>query len=502
MRGKISFRAVLVLLTALAVAGIAAEPARAAVPVTIVNAGFEDPVYADGDWGNVIPGWDNFNNASGDIGEWNVQVADYPAEAPEGSNVAWIWNAGANTGTSQVLSGATGRLELDASYSMSFYVGYANGYADGGYQVQLLAGGTVLAQDDNTVPLTQGTFSLAGFSYTYDVADGALVGEPLEIRVLSKGLAGGEENEFDDIVMNATYAHPIAYSDPYTVLVDTGSLGLDGSASLPTDGSSISLYEWDLDDDGTYDVTGATPAAIDYATLTGTYGMVLGDNTVKLRVTDGTAQTVVNSTIVTLMQPTTTYIGGNSTKNESWNIEGNWDSGIPTGPIDAIIPAGKYVTVLSASTPTYTGDLTINENATLQIGYIKETHFPQAVNALGTPGSTTIHMYAGTLINNRLPGTLTVPAIELHGDATVRLGSSTKFARVPEFRLRHRRPLFVHDPGKERVSCLSDNGQHVRRADRRSPGRQQLRHPRQRHRLAGVRGCDDSRLPRQRNGLR
>jgi len=32
--------------------------------------------------------------------------------------------------------------------------------------------------------------------------------------------------------------------------------------------------------------TGATPTAIPYATLTGTYGMAVGPNTIKLRVTD------------------------------------------------------------------------------------------------------------------------------------------------------------------------------------------------------------------------
>ena len=78
---------------------------------------------------------------------------------------------------------------------------------------------------------------------------------------------------------------------PYTVLYG-GTLALNGSGSIPSIGQSITSYEWDLDDDGDFDesVTGATPAAIPYATLTAApptgHGMAEGVNTIKLRVTD------------------------------------------------------------------------------------------------------------------------------------------------------------------------------------------------------------------------
>jgi hypothetical protein len=123
---------------------VAGSAAWGEVPVTIVNAGFEDPVLADGDWTSYATGWDSFEG--GDIGVWNVTVA----------------------------------------------VGNSLSYAGlPGYQVQLLAGGTVIAQDDDSLAIPEG--------------------------------------EFDNVVMNAAYAHPVAYGNgPYDVTID-GWLTLDGN---------------------------------------------------------------------------------------------------------------------------------------------------------------------------------------------------------------------------------------------------------------------------------
>ena len=146
-------------------------------------------------------------------------------------------------------------------------------------------------------------------------ASGASVapGQKLEIRLVNMGISPGGTGQdhyvmYDNVSLMATYAHPIAApGGPYAVL-SIGSLTLNGSASLPSEGQTItdpSGYEWDLnvnDNGGVFnaDVTGVSPAAIPYATLTGTYGMAPGDNTIKLRVTDSAAKTSTNSTTVTL----------------------------------------------------------------------------------------------------------------------------------------------------------------------------------------------------------
>jgi hypothetical protein len=287
-----------------------ATPARGTVPIPITNAGFENPVVSvEGDYTGSIIGWSVVNG--GGIGVWNVETTDYPAQAPEGFNVAFIYNATGVAGCSQVLSGAIGQFQADASYTLTVKVGDSLGYAFPGYKVQLLADGTVLAEDDNTLaPITNGTFATSTVNYTYNAGlHAALVGKPLEIRLLSKGLIAGEnEVEFDNVQLSATLANPIANpGGPYSML-SIGSLALNGSGSLPADGQTIadpSGYEWDLntnDNGGNFnaDITGAMPAAISYATLTGIYGMTPGENTIKLRVTDAAAKTSINSTTVTL----------------------------------------------------------------------------------------------------------------------------------------------------------------------------------------------------------
>ena len=97
-------------------------------------------------------------------------------------------------------------------------------------------------------------------------------------------------------------ANPLAVSGgPYKVLIGQ-TLSLNGSASQPSFGETITTYEWDLNNDNTFgDVTGATPPAITFATLTGTWGMLQGLNTIKLKVTDSASKTSIFSTTVELV---------------------------------------------------------------------------------------------------------------------------------------------------------------------------------------------------------
>jgi hypothetical protein len=149
---------------------------------------------------------------------------------------------------------------------------------------------------------------------------------------------------------------------PYTVLYG-GALALNGSASIPSEGQSITSYEWDLDGDGSFDVsiTGATPAAVSYAALTG-YGMAEGANTIKLRVTDTAGKTSTVEGTVNLGGPMVIYepfadsdpILGTNTSG--WGLSGTWtaqsswavDSGsIPWG---ALKYSGNQVRATSGGT--------------------------------------------------------------------------------------------------------------------------------------------------------
>ena len=342
-----------------------AIPAMAQSPLTIANPGFEEPILANGAYqAGPPPGWNAFNGAN--VGVLNPTTGDLPDEAPEGENVALVTSSVEEDGLTQTL---TSTFQADANYTLSAVVGntlFTGSFP--GYRVQLLAGGTLLAEDDNSLVLAEGAVATSTASYTYDAADSGLVGQPLEIRLLSKGLVAGEEVAYDDVQLTVALANPAADSGgPYQVTIPDGSLSLDGSGSLPSDGQTIVSWEWDLTNDGNFDdATGATPATIDYATLTAAppsgFGMVEGENTIKLRVTDDSspAKTSIAETIVTLAELSTTM-----TASSNW-VGGDWDNGEPAIGVDAVIAEGVTATATNSVNP-WSGMLTLEANAILNI---------------------------------------------------------------------------------------------------------------------------------------
>jgi autotransporter-associated beta strand protein len=283
---------------------LAGSAAWAAVPVTITNPGFEEPVLEDGDvHTGTIPGWSGFNG--GAIAVLNpTSSGDLTAQAPEGENVGVVTGSADENGFAQTLASA---FIADADYALTLKVAntkFTAGFP--GYRVQLVAGGTVIAEDDNSQTVAEDGVVTSTVNYTYDVADAALVGQPLEVRLLSKGLSAGTEVAFDDAQLTVTLLNPLAVpGGPYAVFVG-GSLLLNGSGSMPSDGATLTTYEWDLDNDGDFDeaITGATPAAISQADLVATFGMSLGSNPIKLRVTDSATKTSTVETTVNILPGT------------------------------------------------------------------------------------------------------------------------------------------------------------------------------------------------------
>jgi hypothetical protein len=210
-----------VCLSVVACGVLAACPAAQGALIPIDNPGFEDPVLADDDWSWSMDdqGWGYFGN-DGYQGSWNVTTADFPGEAPEGENIGWAEGEGLLGGFAQVLTDPDATLKAGMIYTLTVEVGYAFTTAPfGGYQVQLLAGGTphtpgtggeytgpvtggtLLAEDDNSLTIAQGTFETSIVTYTYDPAHSALLGEPLQIRLLA--YAASDEVEFDDVRLDA-----------------------------------------------------------------------------------------------------------------------------------------------------------------------------------------------------------------------------------------------------------------------------------------------------------
>lgn len=417
------------LLTLAVTLGFTASSAlfAATAPITIVNAGFEDPALGDNSSSDAITGWSAFGGPDF-AGAWNPPAGDYSLGAPEGQNVGSVYWSQAFSGFSQVLQGAEGQFQADTTYELKVKVGDPTSTPYDGYIIQLVVNNNVIAQDDNSRLPPTGSFVATSLKYIYNAGlHAGLVGYPIEIRLLTKGLeAGSGDVNFDDVQLTSETSNPvIRHGGPYS-LNSSFPLTLNASASLPSpDGTAITTYEWDLNNDGSFgDIpNGAIPAPITYATLTGSHGMVFGENTISLRITDDTGKSATASTTVSL-NTLHTYVGPNN-RHDPWNLSSSWSpAAVPSGAVDVLIPENAGTLVWNALTPTYTGNLYMGTNSGLTIGWTNQ--ILPSYNALGTPGSTTIFMGQGSSIGTRMAGYPIIPAIQLNGDASFSLGSSTQ----------------------------------------------------------------------------
>jgi len=217
--------------------------------ITIVNPGFEDPVLAeDGYTWLDVPGWTQVGGEGPGI--WHVTSADFdPVVAPEGQNVLYTENAvGDAGGVAQVL---TETFAANTDYTLTAEVGNSWYYYNGGYSVQLLAGGIVIAEDNDTLWPEYKTWATSTVAYTYDPADSALVGQPLEIRLLN--LALDKDNppagevvgvEFDNVTLSyLEVVHGAVY-------LWNGSAG-DGNWDTPLNWTvTDSLWTWPNEEHG------------------------------------------------------------------------------------------------------------------------------------------------------------------------------------------------------------------------------------------------------------
>jgi PEP-CTERM motif len=247
--------------------GMAIEAPKAqAISLSITNAGFETPVLGDDQFTDqlgianppgitdFLPGWDIYDPngilasftgpepTTGDfpsVGVWNPPARNYPGEAPEGNNVGFVYlptyspklvTVGSGVvGISQTLSSG---LTAKTLYTLKVNVGNTTGINSSfpsvteiytgfpGYEVQLLAGGNILATESALTP-AEGTFATSVLSFV-TTADNPYLGTPLQIRLINKNAAGGANVDFDNVKLEAT-----AVPEPASVLglLAFGALG-------------------------------------------------------------------------------------------------------------------------------------------------------------------------------------------------------------------------------------------------------------------------------------
>lgn len=217
-----------------------AIPALAGGAITIANPGFEDdfvdpgcfPVFTPNAWTAYDP---NGLLGGGDfVGVVNpTGTPFFIMGAPEGSNAALTFLSkqfeSGPVGLTQVLADV---LQPNTRYTLTVHVGnIASGTGlppcdvfgffdlDGfpGYQVQLLAGGVVLAEDDNSLAgsIPEAEFRLSTVQAVIGDAHPQL-GQPLEVRLINLNMIDtpadpGIEVDFDDVQLTA---QPVGLSIP------------------------------------------------------------------------------------------------------------------------------------------------------------------------------------------------------------------------------------------------------------------------------------------------
>jgi hypothetical protein len=223
--------------------------------IAIENAGFEEPVLVDDDFLFPAPGWDSYNPDDIGIGHgcWNPPADAYPLEAPQGSNIGYIFFSIIEPekvlGMQQTLDAT---LQPDTTYTLSARVGDAHGYdafpalaGFPGYRIELLAGDTVLVADDNTLQIEEGSFGVSTISYTAS-ADDPRLGTPLTIRLINLLNAPGAEVDFDDLSLTTEPAVPCPWD-----LDGSGTVGISELLSLLAAWGPNPGHPADFDDDGT-----------------------------------------------------------------------------------------------------------------------------------------------------------------------------------------------------------------------------------------------------------
>ena len=270
--------------------------------------------------------------------------------------------------------------------------------------------------------------TVSGSALTLNPPSDLLYEKDYAIQISNAAVTDAANNPFSGISDDSTWsfstilAAPIPNSGgPYLVPVG-GTLSLNGSA-IPSTGATLSpsSYAWDLNRDNVFtEVTGATPAAITDTILMGTYGMVLGQNTIKLKVTDSLGNNTTVTTIVKIGVNMSWDANGASSGHTdgtgAWLDANKWrDNGVNSTWISGssaifgvngsgnVVTLGASTTVGSLTFNSFSGTYTISGGGVLTVN----NGFTNNSTAGGVTVSTPLVLTAPQTWGGTSTGTLT-----------------------------------------------------------------------------------------------
>jgi len=203
--------------------------------VLINNPSFETPVTANatfsGAQASAPSGWTVYNSGATNsmrfFGVWNPSTTNsFLSGAPHGANVGVVFLQNttnlAEAGLRQVL---TSNLQLSTQYTLTVEVGNFSDFDSGpfnftgfpGYRIDLFAGSTLLASDNNTLSPAEGIFATSSISFTSGVSH-ANAGQALSIRLVNLNGSGIEVN-FDNVRLDA-----VAIPEPSSTALLAGAV--------------------------------------------------------------------------------------------------------------------------------------------------------------------------------------------------------------------------------------------------------------------------------------
>ncbi|MEM9599307.1 MAG: Ig-like domain-containing protein, partial [Acidobacteriota bacterium] len=260
--------------------------------IAVANPSFELPTLGDGAVRNAtgVPDWTFVGTSATYRGVFNPPVGSYPTAGgqgtppgADGAQVAFLFNNGGpsqsvtahqdlgetvQVGRDYTLRVAIGRFDPGQPYAPSTY---------GGYRIELLAGGTVIATDVDTVDPTLHTFEDA-VAVASSIPT-SLVGQPLTIRLGLSTTQAQRSTHFDDVRLEAspaaggnlppsvTLTSPAAGTvlSPATLSLAATAADSDGTVAevrfyagatlLATDPTAPYSFDWTSVPAGTYALT-------------------------------------------------------------------------------------------------------------------------------------------------------------------------------------------------------------------------------------------------------